>query len=51
MTIYDAMVELVGAVPAGYEIIAWMFAGAIFLFLIRSVFGILYSLFDWMGGR
>lgn len=51
MTIYEAMAELVGEVPAGYEIIGYMFAGAIFLFLIRSVFGILYSLFDWMGGR
>lgn len=51
MTIYDAMQQLIGEIPVGYDVIAWMFAAAIFLFLLRSVFGILYSLFDWMGGR
>lgn len=51
MSVYQAITELIGEVPAGYEIIAWILSGCILLFLIRSVFGIISSLLEWIGGK
>ena len=50
-TVYDALIALVGEVPAGYEVIAWIAAAVVFLFLVQSAFSVLYALLNWIGGR
>lgn len=49
MSVYEAVIELIGPPPPGYEILVWFLAGIILLFLIRSAFGILSSLLDYLG--
>lgn len=50
-TVLDAVVALVGPVPAGFEPVAWVVAAILFLFLVSSAFSILYALLNWIGGR
>lgn len=51
MQVYDAVIDLVGPVPEGFEVLVWVFSCLILFFLVRSVFGILASVLGWMGGR
>lgn len=50
-TVYDALIALVGAVPNGYEIIAWIAAAVVFLWLVNSAFAVMYSIINWIGGK
>lgn len=51
MSVYEALISLVGEPPAGYDILVWIFAAVVLLFLIRSAFSIISSVLDWIGGR
>lgn len=51
MAVYEAVVDFLGAPPAGYEIVVWIFCGFVLLFLLCNVFSILGSLFRFLSGR
>ena len=51
MSVYEAILELIGPVPAGYEPIAWIFAGLVLLYLPCSVFSLIASVVNWIAGR
>lgn len=51
MQIYDAVIDLVGTPPAGYEILVWVFSALVMFFLVRSVFSIINSILNWVGGK
>lgn len=51
MSIYEAILELVGDVPAGYEMIAWIFAAIVLLYLLCSTFSIIVSVLNWIAGK
>ena len=50
MSIYAALVDLVGEVPSGYEPVAWVCCSLVLLFLVRSAFGIIASVLRLGGG-
>lgn len=51
MSIYQAVLELVGPVPAGYEILCWLLAGIILVYLLCSAFSVIASIINWIGGK
>lgn len=51
MSIYESVIALVGEVPYGFDIIAWVFSAIILIFLVRTVFAIIASILEWMGGQ
>lgn len=51
MSVYEAILSLVGPVPAGYEIIVWVMAAIVLLYLLCSVFSILASVVNWIAGK
>lgn len=51
MSIYESLIALVGDVPVGFDIIAWMFAAIVLIYLVRTVFSIISSLLSWVGGQ
>lgn len=51
MAVYEAVLELVGTPPAGYEIIVWCICAVFTLYLLVSAFSIVGSVVQWMGGR
>lgn len=51
MSVYQALLDLVGPVPAGYEALAWTAAAVFLLYLIVSVFSILSSVIHFAGGK
>lgn len=51
MSLYEAVVALVGTPPAGYDIIAWMACVIVLLYLVCSAFSIVASVISYIGGR
>lgn len=51
MSVYQALLELIGPVPTGYEILAWLMAAVVLLYLLCSVFSIIASVIKFIGGR
>lgn len=51
MSVYQAILDLVGDVPVGYEPIAWIFAAIVLLYLLCSAFSVIASVVSWIGGR
>ena len=51
MSIYQALLDLVGDIPAGYEVIVWIFAAIVLLYLLCSVFSIISSVLSFIAGR
>lgn len=51
MGILEALTELVGDIPAGYDIVVWSLGCLVLLFLLKSVFGIIASVLNWVGGK
>lgn len=51
MSIYESLIALVGDVPVGFEIIAWIFSAIILIYLVRTVFSIIASVLQWVGGQ
>lgn len=51
MSVYQAVIDLVGTPPAGFEILVWIFSALFLLFLVKSAFSVLYSVLGWIGGK
>lgn len=51
MRILEALSGLVGDIPAGYDIVVWALGCLVLLFLLKSTFGILASVLNWVGGK
>ena len=43
MSVYAAIVALIGTPPAGYDIVVWVVCAVLLLYLITSAFSILAS--------
>ena len=50
-TIYDALIELVGAPPSGLEPLIYCISCVILLFLVMSAFSLIGAIVKWIGGR
>ena len=50
-SIYEAVVELIGEVPAGCEPLVYVFSCVVLLFLLQQAFGIVYAVVQWIGGK
>lgn len=50
-TIYDALVELVGAPPVGLEPLVYCISCVVLLFLLLSAFSFIGAIIKWIGGR
>lgn len=51
MSIYEAVISLVGDPPLGYDILVWIFAAIVLIFLITSAFNVLYALLKFISDR
>lgn len=49
--LYEAVVNLLGPVPVGFEPLVYVLCVPILLWLLTSVFSILWSLLSWIGGK
>ena len=49
--LYEALVNLIGDVPTGFEPLIYAFACIVLLWLLSSVFSILWSIINWIGGK
>lgn len=49
--LYEALVNLIGPVPTGFEPLVYMAACLVLLWLLSSVFSILWSVLNWIGGK
>lgn len=49
--LYEAVVDLIGEVPVGYEPLLYCACVLVLLWLLSSVFSILWSLIGWIGGK
>lgn len=51
MSIYEAVLSLVGDVPVGYEILAWIFSAIVLIYLLCSTFSIIGAVVNWISGK
>lgn len=51
MLISDALQELVGTAPAGYEPLLWLMSCVVLFFLLTSAFSIIGAVLNWIGGK
>ena len=49
--LYEKIVELIGDVPVGFEPLVYIGSILVLLFLLQTVFSILWTLLNWIGGR
>lgn len=49
--LYEAVVSLLGDVPAGFEPLIYVFTFFILLWLLGTTFSIIWSLLSWIGGK
>ncbi len=49
--LYEAVVNLLGPVPTGYEPLLYVACVLVLLWLLSSVFSILWSVIGWIGGK
>lgn len=49
--LYEKIVELIGEVPVGFEPLVYIGAILVLLFLLQTVFSVLWTLLNWIGGR
>lgn len=49
--LYSQIVNLIGPVPDGYEPLVYLAAILVLLWLLSSVFSILWSVLNWIGGK
>ena len=48
--LYEAVVELIGPVPVGFEPLVYVACILVLLWLLSSTFSILHSVLGWLGG-
>lgn len=51
MSILEAVLELVGEVPVGYEPLVWVAAFIVLLYLLCSTFSVIVALLNWIAGK
>lgn len=51
MSILEAILELIGEVPVGYEPLAWVAAFIVLVYLLCSTFSVIVALLNWIAGR
>jgi hypothetical protein len=51
MSVYAAIVALIGTPPAGYDIVVWVVCAVLLLYLITSAFSILASFIGFIAGK
>lgn len=51
MSVYEAVLNLVGPVPEGYEALVWIFSAIILIYLMCSVFSIISAVINWISGK
>lgn len=51
MSVYAALLALIGDPPAGYDIVVWVVAAVFCLYLICSAFSVVWSVISHVGGR
>lgn len=51
MSVYEAILDLVGPIPDGYEVLVWVFAAIVLLYLLCSVFSIISSVINWISNK
>lgn len=49
--LYEAVVNLIGPVPVGFEPLLYVACVLVLLWLLSSVFSILYAVLGWIGGK
>lgn len=51
MSIIEAITDLIGAVPAGYDIVVWVVGSMILIYLLSCAFSIVGAIINWIGGK
>lgn len=49
--LYEAVINLIGPVPVGFEPLVYCFVCLVFLWVLSSTFSILWSIVNWIGGK
>ena len=49
--LYSQIVELIGDVPVGFEPLVYVGAILVLIWLLQTVFSILWTLLNWIGGK
>lgn len=49
--LYEALVSLIGEVPVGFEPLVYLGSILVLIWLLSSVFSILWSVLSWIGGK
>lgn len=49
--LYEKVAELIGEVPAGFEPLVYVACILVLLWLLSCVFGLLYTVINWIAGR
>lgn len=49
--LYEEVVSLIGDVPVGFEPLVYVGCIVVLLWLLQTVFSILWTLLNWIGGR
>lgn len=49
--LYEAVVNLIGEVPVGFEPVVYLIAGIVLMWLLTTTFSILWSVVNWIGGK
>lgn len=49
--LYEAVTQLIGVVPVGFEPLIYILCVPILLWLLSQTFSIIWSVLDWIGGK
>lgn len=49
--LYEKVVELIGTVPVGFEPLVYIGSILVLLWLLQTVFSVLWTLLSWIGGK
>lgn len=49
--LYDAVTELIGDVPVGFEPLIYVACVLVLLWLLSSMFSIIWSVLNWISGK
>lgn len=49
--LYEAVTQLIGVVPVGFEPLIYVLCVPILLWLLSQTFSIIWSVLDWIGGK
>lgn len=51
MSVYAAVIALIGVPPAGYDIVVWVVCAVFLLYLVTSAFSIIAAVVSYIGGK